>query len=135
MAETHIGFGRHVYYLDIAQVTKVEKWLFVSEFLGLPILCLVKVSVALFLLRIGGLRRWLRASLLATIALLLSSTFTFMIILIVQCKPIAGNWDLAIRLTSNCLSTSVLIDIAYCSSGLITKAPFQNNVNTNYTFL
>ena len=125
VANTYNGYGRHVYYLNIAQLTEYEKWTFIGEFMSSPSLCLVKVSVALFLLRIGGLRRWLRALLLAVIALLVSSTFTFVIILSVQCRPIAGNWDPLIRLTSNCLSTSALEDIAYCSSGLITNLHFR----------
>ena len=135
MVNTYFGYGRHAYHLDIAQLTKVAKWLFIGEFMATPILCLVKVSVALFLLRIGGLRRWLKVLLLASTTLLISSTFTFVIILSVQCRPIAGNWDPVIRRTSKCFSTSVLVDIFYCSSGLMTKPPFQNNVIANYTFL
>ena len=115
------GFGRHVYYLDLAQVIRVGKGLFVIEVLSLLVICLVKVSVALFLLRIGGLQRWLRAILFTIIALLISSTFATIIVLFVQCRPIARDWDPRVKV--NCLSTSVLTDVLYCSAGSVPKSP------------
>lgn len=119
---TRSGLGRHIYYLDIVQVIQFEKLNFVVElFLNLDI-CVVKISVALFLLRIGGLRKWLRVSLLVTIALLISSTSTTIIIIFMQCRPIAGIWDPTMKLRANCLSASVLIDVSYFSAGSVPKS-------------
>ena len=119
VALTYTGYGRHIYYLDTAQIIRAGRLLFVSEFISNLAICVVKLSVALFLLRIGGLRRWLRISLFATIALLISSTSAFIIILFVQCRPVAANWDPTIKKTSKCLPSSALADVSYCSAGLV----------------
>ena len=112
------GQGRHAYYLDLNRITRVQKLVYVGEITTTLNLCLVKISVVLFLLRIGGLRRWLKFALLATATLLVVSTLVFVILLLVQCKPFAANWDPRIRLFAMCLSPSASIDIAYCSSGI-----------------
>ena len=121
MSLTRSGLGRHIYYLDVVQVNRFEKLNFVVElFVNLDI-CVVKTSVALFLLRIGGLRRWLRVSLFATIALLVSSTSATIIIIFVQCRPIAAIWDPTVKPTANCLSASALKDASYVSAGSVPK--------------
>ena len=116
------GFGRHIYYLDAAQLIRFKKLNFVSGLFTNLIICLVKLSVALFLLRIGGLRRWLRHALFTTIALLISSTIATIVIIFIQCRPIAGIWDPTIALTANCLPTSALTIVSYCSTGSIPKS-------------
>ncbi|KAM0805601.1 hypothetical protein BDR22DRAFT_884584 [Usnea florida] len=133
VASTYAGFGRHLYYLDVAKRVQALKYMFVLEILTGPIVLLVKISVALFLLRIGGLRRWLRASLFATIVLGASSAFTYIIILFVQCRPLAAKWDPRIRLTANCLSTSTFTGVSYFGSAvsvftdfLCAAIPFQS---------
>ena len=121
MALTRSGYGRHIYYLDVAQVIRIKKLNFVSGLFTNLIICLVKLSVALFLLKIGGLRRWLRPSLFATIALLVSSTFATVVIIFVQCIPTAGIWDPTVALTAKCLPASALTDVSYCSTGTVPK--------------
>ena len=104
-----------------AQVIRIGKLRFVSMFLANLVICVVKISVALFLLRIGGLRRWLKASLYATIVLLIRSTFATVVIIFVQCRPIAGSWDPMIKRSARCLSRSALTDVSYCSAGTVPK--------------
>lgn len=116
---TRTGYGRHIYYLESAQVIRIKKLNFVSGLFTNLIICLVKLSIALFLLKIGGLRRQLRASLFATIALLVCSTIATIVILFVQCRPITGIWDPAAG--AKCLPASVLTDVSYCSTGLMPK--------------
>ena len=115
------GFGRHIYYLDIAQVIQAKRAIFILKLLSPIIICVVKISVALFLLRIGGLRRWLRVLLFTIIALLISSTTTNIIILLVQYRPIAGHWDPTVTVIANHLSPSALTDVTYCFIGLLPK--------------
>lgn len=121
MSLTRSGYGRHIYYLETAQVKRIRKLNFVSGLFTNLIICLVKLSVAIFLLKIGGLRRWLRASLYATIALLVSSTIATVVIIFVQCVPIAGIWDHTVALTAKCLPPSALTDVSYCSTGTVPK--------------
>ena len=120
---THAGYGRHIYYLDTAQVIRIKKLNFVSGFFTNLIICLVKLSVALFLLKIGGLRSWLRASLYATIALFVSSTIATIVIIFVQCVPIAGIWDPTVALTATCLPAAALTDVSYSSTGGVPEIP------------
>ncbi|KAM0804621.1 hypothetical protein BDR22DRAFT_817709 [Usnea florida] len=115
---TRAGFGRHLYYLDATQLMRFKKLNFVSGILTNFIICLVKLSVALFLLRIGGLRRWLRYSLFATIALLVSSTIATIVIIFVQCRPIAGIWEPPETIKANCLPPSALTIVSYCSTAM-----------------
>ena len=114
---TRAGFGRHIYYLDAAQLMRFKKLNFVSGLFTNFIICLVKLSVALFLLRIGGLRRWLKNLLYATTALQISSTVATIVIIFIQCRPIAGIWDPVVALTANCLPNSALTNSSYCSNG------------------
>ena len=122
MSLTRAGFGRHIYYLDIAQVIRFGKLRFISEILTNLVICAVKISVSLFLLRIGGLRRWLKVSLYVTIVLLVSSTSATIIILLVQCRPIAANWDPMVKRTARCLSKFSLTDVSYCSAGTVSES-------------
>ena len=122
MSLLRIGDGRHIYYLDIAQVIRIGRLRFVSELLANLVICIVKISVALFLLRIGGLQRWLKVSLYATIVLLISSTSATVVIILVQCRPIAGSWDPMIKSTARCLSRSALTDVSYCSAGTVPES-------------
>lgn len=124
VALTYAGYGRHIYYLDLAKTIQARKLIFVAEILTGVTILLVKTSVTLFLLRIGGLRRWLRASLFATIALAASSTFTYIVVLLVQCRPLAGNWEPRIRLTANCLSTSTFTNVSYFASAITVFTDF-----------
>ena len=135
MSATRVGYGRHTYYLDeldTAQVIRAGKFRFVVGLLANLVICVVKISVALFLLRIGGLRRWLKVSLYVTIVLLISSTSATIIILLVQCRPITGNWDPIIKRTARCLSNSAVTDVSYCSAGTIPES--QRILRTLITF-
>ena len=66
---------------------------------------------------------WLRAVLFATIGLLISYSSATVIVVFVQCRPIAGNWDPRVTLKANCLSTSAVADVSYCFGGLVPKSP------------
>lgn len=112
------GFGRHIYYLDTAQIMRYKKLNFVTGLFTNLIICLVKLSVTFFLLRIGSPQRWLRYALFGTIALLVSSTVATVVIIFVQCRPIAGLWDPTVALTVKCLPTSALTDVSYCSTAM-----------------
>ena len=122
MALTRAGFGRHIYYLNTAQVMRIGKLYFITGLLANVDICVVKISVSLFLLRIGGLQRWLKAVLYATIVLLVSSTSATSVIIFVQCRPITANWDPIIRRAARCLSNSILTDVLYCSAGTVPES-------------
>jgi len=119
VAAEKAGAGRHMHYLPLPEAEQALKWINVSEFLTLLALCLVKVSVVLFLLRIGNLKRWLRTALVVNMAILVLSTTALLIVLLVQCRPIQANWDLAVKATATCISMDSLVDISYLTTGMV----------------
>lgn len=121
IVSTHYGSGRHIYYVGLANASKTLLCTFIGEILTLLGLCFVKTSVTLFLLRIKALRKWLRIALVANIALLALSTIAIVIVLFVRCRPIAGNWDLAVRATATCLPPSSLVNTSYATTGSYHK--------------
>lgn len=115
--DNQYGYGRHIYYVSIADAQVALKLLFINEIVSLFAICFVKISVALFLLRIGNLRRWLKISLIANTLVLVASTVAFAIILLVQCRPIYANWNLLAKAKAKCLKSDTLVDISYLTTG------------------
>ena len=114
------GYGRHAYFLRLDQLIRASQLLFFSEFLSLLAVCFVKISITLFLLRITGMQKRLKVLLIATVALLVTSTIAFVVILFVQCRPITVNWNLLSKKSANCLPASSLAVVSYCTTGLST---------------
>lgn len=120
IVDNQYGHGRHIYYVSLANAQVALKLLYVDEIVSLFAICFVKVSVALFLLRIGNLRRWLRMALIANTLFLVGSTIAFAIILLIQCRPVNANWNLLAKAKAKCLSADTLVDISYLTTGLHT---------------
>lgn len=115
----HYGYGKHIYTLDLPNMEKILKLLFIAEILGILGLFFVKLSVALFLLRIGGLQWWMRWGLIITTAILACSTTSIIVIYFVQCRPISGNWNPIIHTTA-CISPHALVASGYASTGKLS---------------
>ena len=96
-----------------------------SELIAAPAVCAVKVSVALFLLRIVGLRKWLKVSLYIVIGFQIVSTSAYVIVLFLLCRPIKANWDPIARETANCLPPSALADVSYAAVGGYFASPMD----------
>ena len=86
------GYGRHIFYLSAPQVASTLKWTYMTELFIFPILCLAKMSVCLFVLRIKN-TRWLRWCLYSLMAGLIVTTLAGLIILFAECRPIRAYWD------------------------------------------
>ncbi|MCJ1233939.1 hypothetical protein MMC14_001897 [Varicellaria rhodocarpa] len=122
-----LGLGRHLYYLtsDIPRLVRLLELNFISELLSLQAICCVKLSVAFLILRIGGLNKWLRSGLIATIVIQVSSTLAFTLVLLVQCRPITANWNLAIKPTADCIPMAGLIDSSYATTATSILTDFS----------
>lgn len=90
--EYHAGDGHHVFYLKASQVVKIVKWNYVTEFFLFFIICLTKISICLFILRIKN-TGWLKWFLYALMAGLVVTTLVCEVILFAQCRPIRTWWD------------------------------------------
>lgn len=75
----------------------------------------VKFSIILFLLRIGKLKTWVRTVLYLDLFLVFGSLATTIVVQLVQCIPIAHNWNPAV--SGHCLPPRTLTLVSYVSSG------------------
>ena len=117
IAENHYGVGRHLACLSLPDTINVLRLLFISEFLTFLAIFFVKLSVTLFLLKIGGLRRSLRIALVVNLVLPALSTIGFIVVLFVQCRPIQANFDPSLKPTATCLSAKADVDVSYAAAG------------------
>lgn len=88
----HSGDGRHMYYLSDSQSRQALKWGYITEFFLFLIICITKISICLFVLRIKN-SGWLKWSLYSLMTGLVITTTSCMIILFAQCQPIHAFWD------------------------------------------
>ncbi|KAL2193357.1 hypothetical protein P885DRAFT_45409 [Corynascus similis CBS 632.67] len=114
--EVQLGAGRHVQYIKPPEnVTKGLHLNFVTQPLCLIGLCLTKVSVGFFLLRLSTSRR-LRWIVIGTmIFTVLSATGNFLTVFF-QCRPLALTWDTSVEGT--CIPPSHLKFAAFFNSSV-----------------
>ncbi|KAL2165019.1 hypothetical protein VTH06DRAFT_315 [Thermothelomyces fergusii] len=114
--EVQLGAGRHVQYIDPPEnFTKGLHLNFVTQPLCLVALCLTKVSVGFFLLRLTPSPR-LRWFIIGTMVFtVLSATGNFLTVLF-QCRPLALTWDSSVEGT--CIPPSDLKFAAFFNSSV-----------------
>lgn len=78
---------------------------FLSQVVYNPILSLVKISALIFLLRLGGNRPRLRFCMNGLLWLNVLQIFAICFVVIFQCTPISGAWDISVRGT--CIDSGV----------------------------
>lgn len=89
--------GIHIYDVPVVDATEGLIWNWVVQVLYNPILALVKTSVLLFLLRIGGQKPGVTWAIHALNFFNLALMVAIFIVVIFQCDPIAFNWDTSIE--------------------------------------
>lgn len=82
-------------------------WSYAVQILYNPILALVKSSVLIFLARIFGQKDWVRRFLLWLNVVNISQMVGVLFAIILQCTPVAFNWDLTIP-GGHCVDRRVL---------------------------
>ena len=110
------GLGRHVEYLPYNDIVTTVRGLVVGELLLLVSLCFVKVSVLLFLLGFGGVKKWLRWTLLSNVAVICVSTLAFVVTLWTQCRPVQANWDRTVP-GAHCIPIEAFMNSTYVLTG------------------
>ena len=86
------GLGRHSYYLSENQISRALEFNYATQLLSFVIVCLTKISICLFVLRIKK-TGWLKWCLSALMAGLVLTTLACEIILFAQCQPINAFWN------------------------------------------
>lgn len=82
-------------------------WIYIVGAIYNPILAIVKQSVLIFLLRLGGTKDGVRAVVWIVSVFNVAEMIAVFFAVIFQCSPIAANWDLALAPTAHCFDASV----------------------------
>ncbi|EKG13089.1 hypothetical protein MPH_09765 [Macrophomina phaseolina MS6] len=96
--ETEHGLGKHavVMVTDVHHYTEFSKWLYAHSVIVMVAVSSVKISIALFLMRLAQRTRNVKF-LWGMIAFLIAFTLSCMGTLIFQCTPVAAAWDFSLR--------------------------------------
>ena len=111
--EYRSGFGRHIHYLSESQSLAALKWNYMSQFFLFVVVCMTKVSICLFVLRIknSGWLKWCLYSLMAGLGV---TTLLCEIILFAQCRPIHAFWN---RKSGTCWNPAIYNDVIWIQVG------------------
>ncbi|KAJ4983126.1 integral membrane family protein [Stagonosporopsis vannaccii] len=113
--EVHYGAGRHVQYIDPADFAIGYKLNFITQPIYLFAICLVKISVGFFLLRIAvhsAYRRLIIGIMLFMGIYTIGCFFT----IVLQCTNLAVQWDHTIKAT--CWSAHTIKTLSYVNVSL-----------------
>lgn len=113
--EYRSGFGQHIYYLTKSQKLATLKWAYITEFFLFLIICLTKISICLFVLRIKPFG-WLKWCLYALMTGLVVSTLLCEIILFAQCQPLHAFWD---RISGKCWEPAIYNNAIWAQVGIV----------------
>ncbi|KAF2768960.1 hypothetical protein EJ03DRAFT_111465 [Teratosphaeria nubilosa] len=117
VGETRYGIGRHIVCADPAVLTMKSHWSFFHNLWPMFGLVLVKISIALFLLRLAPRSIW-RKCLWGIIGFLVAFGLAAAFTLIFGCHPIAAfwNWSLFADPRTACFSVKTIDGLALFNS-------------------
>ncbi|PQE20455.1 hypothetical protein CJF30_00001766 [Rutstroemia sp. NJR-2017a BBW] len=111
------GFGQHLVDLTYPEYSQgIMYWCF-AEILYVPTVALIKVSIALYLIRIAvkPIHIW---TICLSMALFLTYSVSFFVILLMQCRPISFYWRQALGETDGvCWDPNIVAGVAYGHGG------------------
>jgi hypothetical protein len=82
-------------------------WIYVVGAVYNPILAIVKQSVLIFLLRLGGPKTGVHTAVWIVSAFNVAEMIAVFLVVIFQCNPIKANWDLVLAPTAKCVNQTV----------------------------
>ncbi|KAF2267549.1 hypothetical protein CC78DRAFT_541507 [Lojkania enalia] len=91
-----LGMGKHIFAIPPENIMPLLMWIFIVAVLIPLAVCFVKISIALFLLRLTQRTRY-HKFLWGIVAFLVVFTLFTFFSLIFGCTPIAANWDFSMR--------------------------------------
>ena len=118
------GMGNHIFCIPLPNLIFGLRITFISEILVFVSIFFVKLSITLFLLKIGGLRKPLKIALIVNVIFLGLANLAFIIELLAQCRPIEANWDVTLKPTAQCISVAGTVDISYLAAAISAFTDF-----------
>ena len=90
----HYGMGKHDHSLTADQMVQVLKWNWISSLPGMIVSIIARISIAILLVRLFGVRVWFKRFMICTTTLqsLLCTAIIFCTWL--QSTPVTGLWDI-----------------------------------------
>ncbi|KAK5674185.1 hypothetical protein LTS10_013082 [Elasticomyces elasticus] len=116
VGETYYGLGRHYQGVTPEDTLAMMKWLLAHSICATSAICLTKVSVGFFLLRLAPKRSW-RVFLWITIIFLTAYTLASLGTIIFACVPVQAQWDLELAKTARCFSHKTFVGISLWNAG------------------
>ncbi|KAK8087644.1 hypothetical protein PG997_002605 [Apiospora hydei] len=92
IAYTH-GLGKHDVNLTPDQMMGVLKWMWLANTPGLLVSIFARISIAVLLIRLFGIHRWLRWYLIIFTAICTVLTIVVLPCTYLQSTPVSGNWN------------------------------------------
>ncbi|KAI8635087.1 hypothetical protein F5Y19DRAFT_411558 [Xylariaceae sp. FL1651] len=102
-------------------------WFYLAQIFYNPVLALVKASILMFLLRLGGHRRRVRYFIYGLLTFNTLQAIAVFIVAVFQCTPISANWDLKVRATARCINPCfhvIISSITIITDLLVLAIPF-----------
>ncbi|KAK8066699.1 integral membrane protein PTH11 [Apiospora hydei] len=102
-------------------------WFYLSQIFYNPILALVKCSVLVFILRVGGLRQGVRWACFGLITFTSLQAVAIFFAVLLQCLPIEANWDMAAKADARCIDNAfhvTISSITILTDILVVALPF-----------
>lgn len=102
-------------------------WFYLSQIFYNPILALVKCSVLIFILRVGGLRTGVRRACFGLITFTALQAVAIFFAVLLQCLPIEANWDMAAKTDAKCIDNAfhvTISSITILTDVLVVALPF-----------
>ncbi|KAK2787081.1 hypothetical protein FQN52_007347 [Onygenales sp. PD_12] len=87
-------------------------WFYLAQIFYNPVLALVKASVLVFLLRLGGQKPRVRYAIYALFTFNALQAIAIFLVATLQCLPISANWDPAVMATATCVDNSFHVTIS-----------------------
>ncbi|KAF2713930.1 hypothetical protein K504DRAFT_530833 [Pleomassaria siparia CBS 279.74] len=109
------GWGHKIATFSPSDLVQTMKLQFAVQTVWILTLCLVRVSVALSLLRFGQERAW-RWTLYFLMAFQILISSSYIVIQFGQCRPVSSNWEQVADVT--CWDITPIIDYGWAISGV-----------------
>jgi hypothetical protein len=110
------GLGRHQQTLSVSDLVAIDQAVYYQTIISaVTAFALLKVSIALFLLRLGKNNAWFRRTLWAAISFIVVYSLFAFSSFIFRCSPVSGAWDHTIN--AKCYSWTFFVGTALANTG------------------
>ncbi|KAE8147840.1 hypothetical protein BDV25DRAFT_159470 [Aspergillus avenaceus] len=126
VGESHYGVGRFSKHIGFEDLQKLSEWMYYHAIIIVLGISLVKVSLALFLLRFAAQNKVLWRVIIGALVFLIVFTIACILTLILQCIPVEAAWNFALKESARCYSMDTYLAIGEFNSAI--------NILTDFVF-